>query len=69
MSVYDIVTELSKCALDRSKKYNEGSENYPFSFGWFVAEMQADLDQMGLTKKQLKVLENRVSSLKKLQEK
>lgn len=69
MSVYDIVKDLSECSLDRSKKYNEGDQNYAFAFGWFVSEMQANLDNMGLTKKQLKVLEDRIQTLKKISEK
>lgn len=66
MSTYDLMKDLSNVTLDRSKSYNEGSYNYAFAFGWFVSEMQANLDEMGLTKKQLKVLEDRLAKLQKL---
>lgn len=68
MSVHDLMTELSKLTLDRSKIYNEGTYNYAFSFGWFVSEMRTNLDDMGLTKKQIKILEDRINKLKKLAE-
>ena len=61
-----MMTDLSKLALKRSEKYNDGEQNYSFSFGWFVSEMQANLDEMGLSKKQLKVLEDRIAKLSKL---
>lgn len=66
MSIYDMVTDLSKLALKRSEKYNGGDQSYGFAFGWFVGELQADLDDMGLTKKQLKVLSDRIEKLQKL---
>ena len=68
MSTYDLMTELSNLTLDRSKKYNEGTFNYSFAFGWFVSEMGANLSDMGLTKKQLKVVEDRIAKLKRLAE-
>jgi len=68
MSVHDLMTELSNLTLDRSKIYNEGTYNYAFAFGWFVSDMKINLDEMGLTKKQLKVLEDRINKLKKLAE-
>ena len=66
MSVYDSVDALKAVALERSKKYNEGTENHAFAFGWFAADMQAILDEMGLSKKQMKVLEDRIVRLNKI---
>lgn len=66
MNVYDAVDSLSKIALERSKIYNDGEQNYAFAFGWFNSDIQALLDDMGLTKKQLKVLSDRLAQLEKL---
>ena len=66
MNTYDLMTELSNLALDRSKIYNEGSANYAFAFGWFVSDMGITLNDMGLTKKQLKVIQERVEKLQNL---
>lgn len=68
MNTYDLMTELSNLTLDRSKIYNEGSNNYAFAFGWFVSDMGITLDDMRLTKKQLKVIEDRINKLKRLAE-
>lgn len=66
MSVYDSVDVLKFVALERSKKYNGGDENHAFAFGWFAADMQAILDEMGLSNKQMKVLEDRVVRMIKM---
>ena len=66
MSVYDSVDALKSVALERSKIYNEGTENHAFAFGWFAADMQTILDEMGLSKKQLKVLEDRIVRMNKI---
>jgi len=66
MNIYDLVDSIAKVSLERSKKYNDGSENYAFAFEWLKSELQADLDQMGLTENQLKVLSARLNSLEKL---
>jgi hypothetical protein len=68
MSTYDLMTELSNLTLDRSKKYTDGTFNYSFAFGWFTYDMGVTLEEMGLTKKQLKVLEDRINKLKRLAE-
>lgn len=68
MSVYDLVHELGDLSKERSKIYNKGTVCHSFAFGWLMGEMQANLDEMGLSKKQLKVLENRIIRLKKLNE-
>lgn len=65
MNTYELMTEYSKVCLARSKKY-AGVDNYAFAFGWFTSEMQATLDDLGLNKKQLKVLEDRLAKLQKL---
>lgn len=64
MTIYNLVEDLSNLALSKSKRAM-GEENYAYAFGMFVAEMQADLDEMGLNKKQLKVFEDRIASLRK----
>ena len=66
MSVYDSVDALKMIALERSKKYNGGEQCHPFAFGWFAADMQAILDEMGLSKKQMKVLEDRIVRMNKM---
>lgn len=68
MSVYELVDELHELAKERSKKYNNGTVCHSFALGWFMADMQANLDNMGLTKKQLKVLEDRIAKMKKIVE-
>lgn len=64
MEIYEIIEDLSNIALEQSKK-RMGEENYAYAFGMFCSEMQADLDEMGLSKKQLKVLQDRIVSLRK----
>lgn len=66
MNTYEMMTEYSKVCLERSKKYNGGSESYSFAFGWFTSEMQATLDDLGLNKKQMQVLQDRLEKLQKL---
>ena len=66
MSVYDMVHELGELAKERSKIYNKGEVCHSFALGWFMSDMQANLDNMGLSKKQMKVLEDRIVRLKKL---
>ena len=68
MSIYDMVHELGELAKERSKIYNKGTVDHSFAFGWIIGDMQANLDEMGLTKKQLKVLEDRIVRLKKMLE-
>lgn len=68
MSIYDLVQELCDLSKERSKIYNKGTICPSFALGWFMGEMQANLDEMGLSKKQLKVLESRIARLKKLNE-
>lgn len=59
----DLVTGLSKVALERSVKYNgPDGTNYAYAFGWFVSEMRNNLEDMGLTKKQVKVLQDRLEN-------
>ena len=65
MNVYELLETLSATALEKSRQ-RMGEVSYPYAFGMVVAELQADLDEMGLTKKQLKVLQERVEKLQKL---
>lgn len=67
MSVYELLDTLSDLALEKSEQ-RLGEQNYAYAFGMVVSELQADLDEMGLTKKQLKVLEDRIVKLKRLNE-
>ena len=64
MTVYDILDKITGLALNKSKKIY-GETNYAYAFGAVVGELQADLDDMCLSKKQLKVLEDRLSKLQK----
>lgn len=66
MNVYDLVHELGELAKERSKIYNKGTVCHSFALGWFMGDMQNNLDEMGLSKKQLKVLENRIVKMKKI---
>ena len=68
MSTYDLVHELCDLSKERSKIYNGGKVCQSFALGWFMGEMQANLDEMGLSKKQLKVLESRIARLKRMSE-
>ena len=65
MDTYDLMTEYSKVCLARSKKY-DGVDNYAFAFDWFTSEMGINLDELGLNKKQMKILNDRLEKLKKL---
>ena len=62
MNVYEMLDTLSGLALEKSKQ-RMGEHNYAYAFGMVVAELQADLDEMGLTKKQMKVLHDRITKL------
>ncbi len=66
MNTYDLMTDYSKVALERSKKYNGGYQSYSFAFGWFTSEFKQTLDDLGLSKKQMKILEDRLAKLQKL---
>jgi hypothetical protein len=62
MNVYEMLDTLSDLTLEKSKQ-RMGEHNYAYAFGMVVAELQADLDEMGLTKKQMKVLHDRITKL------
>jgi hypothetical protein len=62
MDIYDIIAKISQLSLEFSEKRMK-EPNYAYAFGMFVAEMQADLDEMNLTKKQYKVLLDRIARL------
>lgn len=68
MNVYDLVRQLYDLSKERSRVYNNGEICHSFAGGWFMADMQANLDNMGLSKKQLKVLEERIAKMKKIVE-
>lgn len=68
MNVYDAMRELGEIAKKRSQIYNAGKVETSFAFGWFLADMQSNLDNMNLTKKQMKVLEDRIASMKRQME-
>lgn len=66
---FDLVERLSEHAKNRSKIYNKGHVEYAFSLGWFTGDVKRLLEDMQLTKKQLKFLENRVAQLDRMLEK
>ena len=65
MNVYELLDTLSATALEKSRQ-RMGEQSYPYAFGMVVAELQANLDEMGLNKKQLKMLQERVQKLQEL---
>jgi hypothetical protein len=57
MDTYDMIKKLSNHALDKGSKYNgDGSNNYAYSFGCFVGEIEYILEDLELTPKQLELL-------------
>ena len=66
MSTHDLAKELGRQALNRSKIYNKGVEDYAFAFGWLVGDVGTILDDMNLTKKQIEVLSRRIQQLENL---
>jgi len=62
MNIYDTITKMSQLSLDFAQK-RIGEQNYAYAFGMFTSEMQADLDEMNLTKEQQKVLLDRIAKL------
>lgn len=65
MNVYDMIDSIATLALKKGEE-RMGERCYAYAFGMMVAEIQADLDEMGLTKTQLKVLEKRIERLQKI---
>ena len=66
MDIRELTSELGKQALNRSKIYNKGADDYAFGFGWFVSDIGTVLDDMNLTKKQVEVLAHRIKQLENL---
>lgn len=66
MNVVDIVDGIKDISLARSRIYNGGTENYPFAFGWLCGELARDLEDLGLNKRQLKVLADRLAVLESI---
>lgn len=57
MNTYDLIKKLSNHALDKGCKYNgDNTNNYAYSFGCFVTEMEDILNNLELTPKQLELL-------------
>lgn len=59
-NVQNACIEISKCTND------SGDTNYPYAFGYFISQLQWTLNDLDLTKKQLKVLETRLNRLNRV---
>ena len=61
MNTKEYINSLEKIVINLSKEFNEGNPSYPYAFGYFVSQMGNTLDELNLSKKQLKVLETRLN--------
>lgn len=64
MDTYDMIKKLSNAALDKGSKYNgDGSNNYAYSFGCFVSQVECILNDLDLTDTQLKQLNKSIDRI------
>lgn len=63
MNTKEYINSMESIVIKLSKEFNEGNPSYPYAFGYFVSQMGITLDELNLSKKQLKVLETRLSNV------
>ena len=53
----DLIDQLAKNAIECSRQRNNGDVCYAYSYGFFSSSMQALIEDLGLTKKQMAALQ------------
>lgn len=63
MSLYQSVTQYGNSIIEKSQDYTDNKTvNYAYAMGYFISSMGCLLDELNLTKEQLKIVNKRFNN-------